>query len=243
MNIAEFEQLVLDYLNRAGVSFDIGAEGRTDKVLFACNNAKQFAQRKIKFESAITYVTLQVSKSSGGDLSTALLFSDEATPIKIRSITHGFVEHSNESWVPVAVRQRGPQLEEFRKNQYVQIQTERYPKLSRIAVASVPELVKDGGTIWLTPWPQADIVVENDSTTVKLRVYQWMPPYKEPNDSDFFLDFCQDWLLYRCIQELNFYLKEDQRVQISQSMVQSAFESMQQWNSENATMENDLDLD
>lgn len=50
-------------------------------------------------------------------------------------------------------------------------------------------------------------------------------------DTDFFLDNCTDWMLYRSIQELNLFLKEDQRVVISAGMMKDAWDSVMDWDS------------
>lgn len=48
--------------------------------------------------------------------------------------------------------------------------------------------------------------------------------------TDFFLDYGYDFLLYRSLYELNFRLKEDQRVSISAGVVRDALESFLNWN-------------
>lgn len=49
--------------------------------------------------------------------------------------------------------------------------------------------------------------------------------------SDFFMDNAFDYLMYRAIAELNFFLKEDQRVSISQGKMQESWDSVIAWDS------------
>jgi hypothetical protein len=50
--------------------------------------------------------------------------------------------------------------------------------------------------------------------------------------------------MYRTIQELNFFLKEDERVQLSTKMVQEAWDALVIWNNElQASSVDDVNLD
>lgn len=60
---------------------------------------------------------------------------------------------------------------------------------------------------------------------------------------DFFLVDCLDWMLYQTVKELNLFLKEDQRVAISDAMMKEAWESVKAWNSSLVPTTDDLDLD
>jgi hypothetical protein len=308
MLLADFKQLVQDHLNRAGATFDVDTPGRVDKVIAAINNARSFAQKLLKFEAARCYCQLSVDKENGGNLSTAVLASDGITPVKIRNIEHGFVAPvGTTNYFPIAVAQRNNQLERFRKGH---IDYRAYETGRGVRIGFPPEVIKDGNTIWLQPWPNE---FGDFATTVKLRVVQWMPDlsqgvtgivqdifpggfvdtnaqfltngirvgdlvtnnttgaqsriygldetflvfsplgntsvfspgdtYTTGVDSDFFLEECRDWLMFRTIQELNFFIKEDQRVQLSQAIVQQAWEAVKSWNAENQYTEQDSDLD
>jgi len=49
-------------------------------------------------------------------------------------------------------------------------------------------------------------------------------------ENDFLLDYCFDWLMYAAVEELNFFLKEDERVAISKEVTQRAWEGVVRWN-------------
>lgn len=60
---------------------------------------------------------------------------------------------------------------------------------------------------------------------------------------DFFLVECVDWMMYRCIQELNMFLKEDQRVIISNQMMKEAWDTVVSWNTRLSQSSDDMDLE
>ena len=64
-----------------------------------------------------------------------------------------------------------------------------------------------------------------------------------PVFEDFFTVYCIDWMLYRTIQELNLFLKEDQRVVISQKMLQEAWDTVVSWNSRLEKSSDEMNLD
>mgnify|MGYP001611534206 CR=1 FL=1 len=51
-----------------------------------------------------------------------------------------------------------------------------------------------------------------------------------PNETDFLLTNCFDWLLYRTLWELNFFLKEDERVALSRDLINESWEAVKSWN-------------
>lgn len=50
------------------------------------------------------------------------------------------------------------------------------------------------------------------------------------SETDFLIDNCFDWLMYRSIWELNFFLKEDERVQLSTDLIRDAWDALTSWN-------------
>ena len=64
------------------------------------------------------------------------------------------------------------------------------------------------------------------------RYEAWLDDYVDGSETDFLLDYSFDWLMYRTIFELNFYLKEDERVQLSTGLVKEAWDAMVIWNNE-----------
>jgi hypothetical protein len=64
-----------------------------------------------------------------------------------------------------------------------------------------------------------------------------------PNQTNFLLDFCFDYMTFRAIWELNYFLKEDARVPLSDTMMKEIWDNVIKWNSTiiaNSTDDNDL---
>lgn len=63
----------------------------------------------------------------------------------------------------------------------------------------------------------------NAASWFMIRALQLLPDLDGSETSDFFIDNYQTWLLYATIQNLNGFLKEDQRIILSNTIVQAAW--------------------
>jgi hypothetical protein len=112
-------------------------------------------------------------------------------------------------------------------------------------------LIQQGTVVRLYPWNDVDM--SPTTATVALDIVRWLPPYAElvaleqpvgTVATDFLMDYCTDWLLYRSIIELNYFLKEDQRVAISRGTMEMVWQSVIDWdNSLVASKADDNTLD
>jgi hypothetical protein len=89
--------------------------------------------------------------------------------------------------------------------------------------------VESGTTLLLN----ADIFVSGESYSILTA-----------DESDFLLDVAFDWMLYRSIWELNFFVKEDERTQLSSVLIADAWNALRSYN-ENLISQSvdDVDLD
>ncbi len=120
-------------------------------------------------------------------------------------------------------------------------------------VASAAHFVTDGVHIGMvvrntTTGAEAIVAAVESETSLLLNsnIFASGNAYSIPvaKESDFLLDACFDWLLYRSVWELNFMLKEDERVQLSQTLITDAWNALRCWN-ENLLLQSvdDSDLD
>jgi hypothetical protein len=76
---------------------------------------------------------------------------------------------------------------------------------------------------------------------------RWLEDFDETHPvqthQQFLLDYCYDILLYRAITELNFFLKEDERVTISKDQWNLAWNNVVQWNATIFGNTTDISLD
>jgi hypothetical protein len=68
--------------------------------------------------------------------------------------------------------------------------------------------------------------------------------YVDATQTNFLLDYCFDFMMFRSIYELNFYLKEDSRVELSDKLMENIWDNVQKWNATiigNTVSDNNLD--
>lgn len=305
MTINQFKSLVIDYMNRAGVTFDVDSPTNVDKLLLAANNAKAYAQRKLVFERARCAVDLVIDKNVGGALSSAVL-TGTTTPCRIMSIEQGYLPTTDGNHFPVDVVNRASQIKSLQRRTdgvYDPTRT-RIPPQQRY-----PELVRFNDTIYLYAWDTN--LYTTQTISVLMDVVQWMPEYGAnitgvattntvnfvasgttfidsgvkagdviyntttgasavisavvsntaltlptaifaignafqiglSAQEDFFLTDCIDWMLYKTVQELNLFLKEDQRVALSNKFMDDCWETVKSWNTKLIGTYDEIDLD
>lgn len=208
----------------------------------AINDAHQWAQRKHVFERAKVFIDVNdVSLANGADLSTAVLRGTD-TAVKVRSLIAGFVQLTDGSGeVPVDI---------ITRESWVASQKRKYNGLPNATDNAadyegprIPlSIVQYGTTVYLSTTSPA---VVGSSSTINLRfdAVRWFDDYTAPDDTDFFLDYCFDFMTFRSVYQLNLYLKEDQRVPIAKSVLDDSWDSVVRWDSSllfNATNDNDL---
>lgn len=65
-------------------------------------------------------------------------------------------------------------------------------------------------------------------TQVLLDVYRILPGYTNDNETDFFISDLTDWMLFQTLLQLNAYLKETERIQVSKALLDSAWDTILQ---------------
>ena len=175
MFIADFKKLVSDYMNRDSVIFDAGTSGQVDKLLLAANNAKKFAQRRMLFERARCTVDIVVDKTSGGDLTTAVLHDDGVTPIDVQTLERAYVPASDGSGlVPIDLVDRNSQFASVRRRS----ESVRNPTNSRIGGSCLPiRAVRFGDKVFFQNWDTK--LYTTQTITGSFDVVRWMPDYAD----------------------------------------------------------------
>lgn len=198
-----------------------------DLLLQAMNNARLYAERKIDFELSIAQVTIpSVSATSGASLLTAVL-KDTTTACRIKKIRTPFLALSDGSTFPVEL---------WHKSRWNERLKRRYALASPLDPASQLDftespfsVVQDGNTVFVSPM---DTNALGSTFDLELEALVWMDEYVTGAETDFLLDYCFDWLMYRCIFELNFFLKEDERVALSDRLMKESWDAVVGWNNE-----------
>ena len=215
-----------------------------DLLYNAINNARLYAERRIDFELSLQQCLVHgVTLSNGGQLTNAVLMSDNVTPVRIKKIRTPYLplhDSTEGKYFPVDL------MSKKKWDDRVKARWEGAHPNDRADFAYISDcpycLVQQGNTIFIAP-PNARAFREG-TLTIALDAITWLPDYVDGTETDFILDNCFDWLMYRAIYELNFFLKEDDRVQISTSMMTDAWNAIVIWNNElQASSVDDTTLD
>jgi len=236
MEISQFCDIVAAYMNRDPSLFTVGS---IDLRMQEANNAKLYAQRKMKFELAKAVVRVSVADNTGGLLSSAVLHSDGVTPVSVRHVIGASVLNTDgETTHPAEVIS----MESFnemvkREGEYLRPPRGQVP----LEATVLPKLVVDGDTVYFS---HISSDISTSPHTAVLRVIRWMPPYDAASvKTDFFIEECVDWMQWSVIQRLNMYLKEDERIPVSSALLTDAWKTVMTWNADMASTVDDLDLD
>jgi hypothetical protein len=118
-----------------------------------------------------------------------------------------------------------------------------------------PIYYQHGRTLYMYPKPNGFDQQQQNSPAVPnlpfvADVVEFLPPYENaasglesnlsgvegkpacPYITDFILDMCYDYMLWRTIVELNVFLKDDDQVGVSQTKMTEALENIRQWNAD-----------
>lgn len=226
MAFKEFKIQLAAYMGREAGAFQRGTVNLLDR---AVNMARKHAEREHNFEYSRTAVKVNVSLTLGGTLSTAVDFDDGVTIVPVKRIERAFLSLSDGSgYVPIELGSRMKQQERLKRSYSGMYNLEAFSRMPQVPGYS---LQQQANKIYLNPGGSA---AYNGVTTVTvaLDVIRWQDDYSLDADTDFILEHCEDWLLFRSIFELNFFLKEDERVPVSASALKEAWESVVKWDTQ-----------
>jgi hypothetical protein len=231
MTITQFEEVIKAFITRSGGSLTTADNQSLLRV--AVNNAKQYAQRTIDFKWLEDSVYIDCNPS--GDVLSGMKLEDTGASVQIKRITKAFklIENQTAKTPIKYVSQQALSRDLERRIDLGQLPQPN----TRFGVETYEYAVHQGKRIWLYPKP----------TVTPYRLYfdaiVWLPDYSNDHATDFLLDYCRDFLLYRSMLELNFLIKEDERFEVSQTLYNDSWNSMLNWNNSLITpTDTELDL-
>lgn len=216
--LAILKKRVAAFMARSETLFVVSGE---DLLTWAINEARRSAELQHNFELARTSVIFpSVSLSEGALLSSAKDFYSQQTPVSVKLIERAFVNdpHAPSRQKSIGVASRAAAVFMNRKGSRVQSVEGQLPF----------SLVQHGPRIYLSVSAR-DYFPSSTTIPVYADVVQWMPNYVNANDTDFFLTLCSEYILYRAVVAANFFLKEDQRVQVSAAFLERTWNDILQW--------------
>jgi hypothetical protein len=217
MPFSDFKIQVAAFLNRDATT-SLTQSG-VDLILASTNRAMLWAQRSHDFEYCRVKQTLAVNGVTGGDLTTL--------PISIKKVERVFTAG-------------GAQMD-FTDRMTVINRYLRMPSIGGIAAEETrvltpttrqPATVYQLGTFLYMMFPLPPLYPTAASNyTFSLDTVKWQAPLVAAGDDNFFLTYCNDFMLFRTLAELNVYLKEDDRVKIDQDKMTEAWQAVISWDS------------
>jgi len=195
----------------------------------AINDAHTWMQRTHVFERASVEITVpDVSLTAGADLSTAVL-RGTSTSVQVRSLKTAWIPNSDGTGeFPVDIIDR---------KVWVARQKRRYDTALNNAVTQAPtsgseyyplEIVLNGTLVHFSS-ANPSVISGAAACDVHFDAVKWFPDYEEDEDTDFFLDFCFDFMVMKSVENLSTYLKEDQRVVVPNKQKEDAWLSIIRW--------------
>lgn len=215
-------------------------EDAFDLLLNACNNARLFAERAVDFEHSKCEAYVDVGLTTGGQMSTAKLISDDS-PVSIKKIITPFLTLSDGNTYPVDLwsRKKWDDRTKRRSEILVPLDTWRDAAYYQETPFCV---IQDGGLLYIVPPDPSQF--PSDPFPIKFHGVRWLPDYVTGEETDHLLDYAFDWLMYQSIFELNYFLKEDERVVLSDKLISRAWDALVKYNNDLvAANVDDVDLD
>lgn len=209
----------------------------TDLVLIAMNDARRWAQREYTFEQNATQAFVYLSM-----LGKSLLTDFRTTP-------------SSASGTVVVVVKRIDALFEYATTT-INSTTVYYPTLGielrrRMAIAAhVPSeplaTALTSPTLGTFAYLQGQKLYHTNLTTqtwVLADVIEFLPDHAGGTSEDIFLKYYTDWLRVATLASLNVWLKDNERTPIDQALLGGLWNSVKQFDAQQAVSTDDLSLD
>jgi hypothetical protein len=234
--VNELKTAAAGFLNRDASAFVVGS---FDVLLQACNNARLYVERTVNLEMARVLASVSVNLSTGGALSSAVL-SGTATAVSVKHIKWAGIALADDATtiVPIKIYNRDDYLRRVQRK-FANASTNN---AAEFEAPNLPfGIFRLANQIYIVP--ASGFASGTSSATVYMDVFKWMDSYVNGTETDFLLDYCFDYMLFRTISELNYFLKEDQRVALSTQVVKDAWESLKAWNAMIVEQSDDVTLE
>lgn len=199
------KQVILGCVARTSKAF---VAGSTNFVDVAINNAVIYAQRRVDFEWNKGVIV--VPCATVGSLLNAL--DENGEPVKVKKIIKAFGAKQPTIGDSTSV----PYL-----SRVSQIADDTTGRLNHCC-CSGNRVVHEGLKVFHAP----EI---NEAHNLYFYAVKWLPRLVADEDTNFLLEQAFDFLMYRSILELNFFIKEDERFQVSKVMLEDAWQSVITW--------------
>ena len=238
MTYANFKTTVLSYVNRSSAVFTAGT---LDYVLTAMNDARRDAQRRYTFNLLRTQAFGQLSLAPCNLLTDFDTTPVSGTLIVVKQIDGVYTYDS--ATVGATLRYYRQNKVPFHRQSQFDMELDVDPtafggsqNVITGQLSTARQFVYQQGnnlfhsTLSTPAWYLCDVV-------------QWLPDHDGGAGEDVFLTYCSDWLKWATLVNMNVYLKDDQQVSISASLLERSWNSVMQFDSQQGASTGAINLD
>lgn len=233
MTIANFKARVAAYMNRDATVF---TSGGVDNILEAMNDCRRFAQQSYRFSTLGTQAFIQTSAAGATWTTCKATPSAGGTDVPMRTIDRGWMYDVSGSIY----------------SRTVPISFDLDQRFDRLLANNV-DILNAAASIG-TPRPSVQQFLYIEGTTlyyngvstptwIMVTGTKMLADLTSSDTTDFFTDHASNWLLLAVCQNLNGFLKDDQRVAISDAAVQRHWNALTEWDAQAGAMGSWTNLD
>jgi len=214
---------LLDYVNRPRAELGPAAAR-------AINNTISLMQRRYRFKMSerlinviypATQLTLDMADAGQGIvrdyLSVSIIRPDAAGVVGIPLVIRNYSELISQA----DKYNRTNRADEFKEEAF----NEPYQLSTHIQRNRAFEAFQMGNRLGLYPTPQNDV-------NLNINFHVWLPKLVEDDDTNFFLQYCGDYVFTRALQTLQLSLKVDKRYPVTSAELADLWETVSQWDSQ-----------
>jgi hypothetical protein len=214
MTITDFRVTAAAFMNRTTTDLTIGG---VDLVLASMNMAKAYAQRVHDFKQARGVAFISTT-DIGAELTTGAMTTYSGATVQPIKRVEGAWLYTLSGTTP---RRANP----IEKLDFGEINDFFSPASTTDAVTTVPQ--SPISLRWYIQGTKLYLMGSSTAVSVWLDVFKLLPDYVAGDTvTDFFHVIGVDWLLLKTCDYLNIHMKEDQRVLISKSRLDEAWNTL-----------------
>ena len=204
----ELKEILLGHLTRQAPS--MVTEGGVDMVGLAIRSAVNHLQRSNDFEWCKQTVSVQCDPT--GNINNALSYEQglQGKPVRVKRIIQAY------GAVPPKLI-GSPQVMYFSKTSQVTDDT-----TGPNVYTNTMRVIHSAQNVYLSPLPEGPYKLYFEAVCL-------LPKLVHDSDTNFLFEFGFDYLTYKSIQALNFYIKEDERFEINMALLKQAEAGLMQW--------------
>lgn len=199
-----------------------------ESLLIAINHAKDWAQREVDLEWMLRPATGVVPTFQQG-LNRQDIRNANGDRIKVKTVRTALLRRSDGSEVPIPIISRQDYLNRVARIAGQQRRLDDQ-NCSLTAHGINIQLISFGEQYYLVPASETAFGAASN-IPIGFDVIEWIPDFTDDNQTHWLFDYAKDFMMFRSIVELNFLLKEDQRFNVSFSLLDNTWKNVKQWNS------------